>query len=816
MEETTSKVSPILDDRPTDKDALDFTPYRDTLVDIIADPATRTPLTIGIFGGWGSGKTSLMQMVGSGLKAVLAQRQEEARTVWFNAWQYGKEEALWRALLLHVLDALRPSKPEATTDEELQGLAAALHDPPDLSEELKTWRDLNRKLDDLQASLYRDVEREEVGGLEIDWGQVAKGTTQGVIKIGLSFIPGVGTLSKLVEAAQKKAGETAADGIIEAFRREKTQIHIEHIRFLEQFRRQFEALVKEQVMDRGQKLVVFVDDLDRCLPEKAIDVLEAIKLFLDVSGCVFVLGLDQDVVARGIKVKYRDFAVEEGAKGEPQIPIDGVAYLQKIIQLPFLLPPIESEDMESFVQTLVPTFPDPCCVPVFAQGLREPNPRQVKRIINVFLFLWRLAKKRELPVTPARLSKVIVIQHTHPKLYEVLKEQPGLLAELEKYFRDEALRVGVAGEGGELMGRRRAVEEEGEERPPVHPRLADFVQRGSLRTLLTLHPPDEESANFIGLTPSELRPYFTLTRRAAPETPVVEAPREVFEPQMVRIPAGEFQMGTSDEEIQWLLENTDWAKDWHERGIFKREQPQHSVGLPAFEIGRYPVMNSEYRAFVRDTEYRPPSHWEGDSYSEELGDHPVVNVSWNDAVAYCQWLSEKTGRNYRLPTEAEWEKAAGWDGQAGKRWRYPWGDDFDSEKCNTAEGGSGNTTPVGQYSPAGDSPYGAVDMAGNVWEWCQDWFAQDYYQHSPSENPPGPEKGDSRVLRGGSWSYAQRGRPLRLPRRGPPRRPRQLCGVSSCGFPRLSLSSWFLVSGFLVSGFLVADSGGPERKAHFA
>jgi formylglycine-generating enzyme required for sulfatase activity/Cdc6-like AAA superfamily ATPase len=763
MEEATEKVSPILDDRPTDKDALDFSPYRDTLVDIIADPATRTPLTIGIFGGWGSGKTSLMQMVESELKAVLAQRQEEARTVWFNAWQYGKEEALWRALLLHVLDALRPTKPKGATDEELQGLAAALQDPPDLSEELKAWRDLNRKLDDLQASLYRDVEREEVGGLEIDWGEVAKGTAKGVIKIGLSFIPGVDTVAKLVEAAQKKAGETAADSIIEAFRREKTQIHIEHIRFLEQFRDQFEALVEEQVTEQGQKLVVFVDDLDRCLPEKAIDVLEAIKLFLDVSGCIFVLGLDQEVVARGIKVKYRDFAVEESGEGESQIPIDGVAYLQKIIQLPFLLPPIESEDMESFVETLVPTFPDPCCVPVFAKGLREPNPRQVKRVINVFLFLWRLAAKREsLDVTAGRLSKVIVIQHTHPKLYEVLKEQPGLLAELEEYFREETRRVGVAGEGEDLMGRRRAMEGEGEQRPLVHPRLADFVQRGSLRKLLTLHPAEAEDVNFVGLTPSELRPYFTLTRRAAPEAPAVEAPREVFEPQMVRVPAGEFQMGTSDEEIQWLVENTDWAKEWQEKGYLNREQPQHSVDLSAFEIGRYPVMNSEYRAFVLDTGHRPPSHWEEDTYPNGLGDHPVVNVSWHDAAAYCQWLSEVTGRSYRLPTEAEWEKAAGWDEKAGKRWRYPWGDDFDPGKCNTREGGPGKATPAGQYSRAGDSPYGATDMAGNVWEWTStkwgaDWEKPEYgYPYRPDDGREQREVTEFRVLRGGSWYDHQR------------------------------------------------------------
>jgi formylglycine-generating enzyme required for sulfatase activity len=738
------RFSPILDDRPTDKDALDFSPYRDTLVDIIADPNTRTPLTIGIFGGWGSGKTSLMQMVEGRLKEVLAERGLEARTVWFNAWQYGKEEDLWRALLLHVLDALRPPRSEdGEEDDEVDAL--------------------NRSLDDLQAALYRDVEREEVGGLEIDWGQVVKGTAKGAIKIGLSFIPGVNTLTKLVEAAQSEVGETAADDIIEAFHREKTQIHIEHIRFLEQFRRRFETLVKEQVIDRGQKLVIFVDDLDRCLPEKAIDVLEAIKLFLDVPGCIFVLGLDQDVVARGIKVKYRDFAIEIGANGEPEIPIDGVAYLQKIIQLPFLLPPIEPDDMKSFVETLVPAFPDPRCVPVFAQGLREPNPRQVKRVINVFLFLWRLANRRDLDVTPVRLSKVIVIQHAHPRLYGVLKEQPGLLGELERYFREETRRGLAPGEEGDWMAHRRRVgEEKGEQRPPVHPRLADFVQRGSLRTLLAeLHPIEEQDANFVcqegdrivSLTPGELRPYFTLTRRAAPESLAVEVARQIFEPQMVQVPAGKFQMGTSDEEIQWLLENTDWAKKWQEKGWFDDERPQHWVDLPAFEIGRYPVLNSEYRAFVLDTGHSAPAHWEGATYPEGLGDHPVVNVSWYDAVAYCRWLSEKTGRTYRLPTEAEWEKAAGWDAKVGKRRQYPWGDEFDPEKCNTRESGPGTTTPVGQYSPRGDSPYGAADMAGNVWEWTGTLYRP--YPYDPDDGREDPEAGGARVLRGGSWFSSQ-------------------------------------------------------------
>jgi formylglycine-generating enzyme required for sulfatase activity len=197
--------------------------------------------------------------------------------------------------------------------------------------------------------------------------------------------------------------------------------------------------------------------------------------------------------------------------------------------------------------------------------------------------------------------------------------------------------------------------------------------------------------------------------------------------ELVRIPAGEFLMGS------------DTKKDSQARDD---ETPQHKVTLDEYWIGKTPVTNAQYAVYAKAA---------GKKFEMPKGkeNHPVVDVTWNDAAAFCQWLSQASGQNVRLPTEAEWEKAArGSDGRI-----YPWGDEWDAKKCNTRESGIGGTTPVGKFSPQGDSPYGCVDMAGNVWEWCADWYADSYYANSPTKNPAGPEKGDVRALRGGSFYH---------------------------------------------------------------
>ncbi len=236
-----------------------------------------------------------------------------------------------------------------------------------------------------------------------------------------------------------------------------------------------------------------------------------------------------------------------------------------------------------------------------------------------------------------------------------------------------------------------------------------------------------------------------------PETSEVSETSEVlpsppapqpFEPEMILIPAGEFLMGSNpsvDKEAQ------------------NNEQPQHTLYLPDYHLAKTPVTQAQYAAFVQatghpapnvDADWAKPYNWSGATPPRGKEDHPVVLISWRDAVAYCNWLVEVTGNPYHLPSEAEWEKGArGTDGRI-----YPWGNRWDAKRCNSSEGGKGGTTPVGAY-PQGASPYDLLDMAGNVREWTQSVFKG--YPYVPGDGREDFEGGGARVVRGGSWNFSQ-------------------------------------------------------------
>jgi len=180
----------------------------------------------------------------------------------------------------------------------------------------------------------------------------------------------------------------------------------------------------------------------------------------------------------------------------------------------------------------------------------------------------------------------------------------------------------------------------------------------------------------------------------------------------VLIPASEFRMGS------------DPSKD---RNSQVDERPIHTLNVSDFYIMRYPVTNAQYHQFMEATGHRAPLFWEDGKFPDDKANHPVVGVSFNDAIAFCRWAGEVTGLAIRLPTEPEWEKTArGPDGRI-----YPWGDQWDSDRCNTRESKISGTSQAGQFSPQGDSTYGVADMGSNVQNWISNLFGP--YPYDPTD-----------------------------------------------------------------------------------
>ncbi len=808
--------------REHEQDRLKFDHYAGVLAEIIRE--ADTPLTLGVFGPWGSGKTSLLRLI----KDALDQggNKSKFKTLWFDAWTFDKEDALWRALILRVLSSLRSDLSADSDDAGKKAIA---------------------RLDDLEASLYRDVDRAEAGGITVDWEKAGKATVSGLTRLTLSLVPGVGTfLAKTAEEAQKQLSGGTLDSLFDAIQHKRREIHREHVESLEHFQQGFAELLKDHFLP-DRRLVVFIDDLDRCLPEKAISVLEAIKLFLDAPGCVYVIGADRDVIEQGIRVKYKDFFVGESAA----TPITGDHYLEKIIQIPFYMPPLQEERVRDFIDQYDQSVPDDCAA-ILAVGI-EPNPRKVKRTINIFRLLRRLAEKRVAEkeidqFEPGLLAKIVVIQSRWRELYADLLEYPNLIQDLERHFR-----AGDVKPGGPIETGRLAARAEIDLRPEELPAGGAQVKTEQ-QTLLEKHAGYKALGKMLRLPPyfeplkiDQLQDYLYLTHtvevEAAPKAEAfdVDARRweelssndptkiraataaiqaegqaaayarrlagvlsagkefalqqrlsaglalaELGDPRFradtwhlpdepllgfIEIPAGPFLMGSDPQ---------------HDSDADSREQPQHEVTLPTYYIAHYPVTVAQFRAFVDESGYKPKASLSG------LPNHPVVDVTSHDARAYCDWLTETLqkwnntpeplatllrrgtggGAPWRitLPSEAEWEKAA----RGGEQLRngeanpnpgriYPWGDEFDPNKANVGETGIPTTSAAGCF-PDGASPYGVLDMSGNVWEWTRSLWGEDphkpefKYPYDPNDSRREDLKASDdvrRVLRGGAFSSYQ-------------------------------------------------------------
>lgn len=454
-------------------------------------------------------------------------------------------------------------------------------------------------------------------------------------------------------------------------------------------------------------LAIFLDDLDRCPDKRILETLEAINLFLDLPGVCFYLGLDWERLAHILHKHFGDRTDE---------------FLEKIVQISLELPEINQQDAGDYIAELVGSHPmlqetlSAEDAPIVAGLLASRHPRHVKRFLNdLSMRLAVLNNTNHLgPESPQLPTASVLAWHLlHEALPEFAQKTAKLRANLDAFLRnwsetranlkedkmpenlDEGLRK--AHEQGQL--------------DPFIARLED-LERKQREALVHFGSPPED----------QLKKVSRKARRTG-----------IGKLNWLKIKAGTFEIG---------------SEEWNQ------SQPVHKIQITNdFFVAKYPITNAQYKDYVDASDANPPEHWDGGEIPEGKADHPVVHVSWEDAMAYCDWLNrrrdEQDGSKVRLPTEAEWEYVA--SGMRGQKRRFPWGNPGPDDSFANFMNKVGETTPVGVY-PKGATPYGVLDMAGNVWEWCLDAYDSKFYAASPEKDPVNLKDRSACVLRGGAFS----------------------------------------------------------------
>lgn len=412
-----------VEDIPSHKPKFDYELVAKALLSLLQQPREGATV-LGIHGAWGSGKTTLMDTVRRQLESEHA--QHEPIFIEFNAWKYQNRDALWRALILRVLAALRST--EANTKE----------------------------LDELEHALYRSFEVKEKGAWEVNWRTLIVE----IICIGLSVlkVDFVATFlrssnswfGRLFLGEEKSEKDKTSNSAIDSKRVEKlasvlerkiVERHIHQVQSVEQFLSEFQKLMKV-FTDKGRSVFVFIDDLDRCLPESALEIFEAIKLFLDAPGCAYIVGVDRDVIRKGLAIKYG--AGGRAAKG--QVLIDPDEYIEKTITLSYDLPRLTIADSYQLMGEIqLPITLDNHHKTLIFAAL-GPSPRRIKRFMNTLalqLHLAALAKEAGQSVHSVLLLdsearkfdvylKLLLIAYRYSGVYAASLEDPGLLERLQR------------------------------------------------------------------------------------------------------------------------------------------------------------------------------------------------------------------------------------------------------------------------------------------------------------------------------------------------------------------------------------------------
>jgi hypothetical protein len=436
----------LLGDGPQTEDLLGYQPYVDAMVEVFAQEDLQTPFAVGVFGRWGTGKSTFMKLLERELSKPLRAKEGKRggfHTVWFEPWQFEQKEDVWKALLLSVIRYLEKVEADRQTPGEQE--AARI--------------------------------KETLANLALSVGKLALNKTV------QAFTSGTVDLNKILEAY----AETARD----------------NSRFINTFREEFGRLKDKILFDDGNKksrLFIFVDDLDRCTPDNCIMVLEAVKLFFDLPECIFVLGIDREVVQRGIEEKY------QRSPG-----INGQEYIEKLIQLPFSLPAIRHDAFTKYVDSITRDFDFEEKIKQLIGQAAEGNPRRAKRLSNCLQLTRTVADTLVGPqeekaikglgdeADEAKLALLLTLQVRYPIAYLWLTQNPITMSDLDEGWEtlgDVDDGMDIAGYRGQLVRFLRDV---------YGDRIAEHTADGFLRQSISPPPAEPPPGSTWSRARTELR-----------------------------------------------------------------------------------------------------------------------------------------------------------------------------------------------------------------------------------------------------------------------------------------------------------------------
>lgn len=646
----------FIHDDYSDEDLVGHSYVRDALINLIESTSgqARSSFTIGVFGDWGTGKTTMLRQI----QARLSETAEHL-PVWFNPWQFSQGDDIIRAFFQLLA-------------EQIQGRIA------------------------------REGEKQN-GSLTALADAVRKVAASVRYKPGLEITLPLGSISLSHENRTRDA--TTYEGAKARLEEKHGTGYFDMIQFL-----------RNAADGVDSRIIVFIDDLDRCAPDQAIQLLDALKVLLDIPNFVFIVGVAHRIIQNAVKQRYNDLYPEVDEGGE------GANYLDKIFQFSFVLPhPDPQKIKDNLIRPVIPVVEGADVLVDLIIDVVGVNPRTLKRFMNVVNFAYNLAAIRFAtepdPADFEPIVKVAMIAFTMPDLYRQFERYPEALSWVNNALAsfDAAKTDDLK---AEILTGNRLVDDKINNQTAVklHRILATGTARGSFDSVAT-------ARKFLGLSSSSLSfaAGHDVSEASSAPTKPAESGLVSLASRLVRIEPRPFVYSLAGAEV--------------------------SLSRPLF-VDPYLVT----QAFYRSVTGLNPSEFQED-------DHPVEHVSWIDAARFCNKLSANHGltevydfdnldsgvpairhdaQGFRLPTEAEWEFICASGSCA----------DASIDDVAWYMKNAGATTRAVGLKLA--DQHGLFDMLGNVWEWCGDWYANEF--KLGSGDPLGPERGYDKVCRGGSWA----------------------------------------------------------------